>query len=537
MKYIILLMISISSVITVPAQPSPFKIAIEPVEIPGLKGIQSYAYGQAGGKWLIIGGRTDGLHMRQPFGAFRPAGKNVVLTVIDPISYQKWESSITTLATDLKDQLSSTNMQFLQNGKFLYLVGGYGHSESSGKFTTYDKLTVVNVSNTIDAVINSKSLQPFFRQIADSAFAVTGGHLKKMGDTYFLVGGHKFIGRYNPMGPDHGPGFFQQYTDQVRKFSIADDGKNISISNYETITDADAFHRRDYNVVPQVLPGGEEALSVFSGVFQKNARIPFLNSVTIAEKSYAIDYSFAQYYNHYHSAVLPVYSSRESEMHNIIFGGIAQYYDSADVLVQSDEVPFVKTISRVTRNKEGQLAEFKLPVEMPALLGAGSEFILLPAVPHYSNKVVKLDELSADTTLAGHIYGGIVSSLPNVFFINTGEQSYASNKLFKVYIIKNTAADEDKLNVQSNNGLQLQVFPDVAEKKMLINFTLAENTTIEIDILNNDGKVLKNKILKKLNPGAHSVTNSIKAMRPGDVYWVSLKLKNKTYTQKIKIEE
>ncbi len=537
MKYFILLLISLSSAITIYAQTAPFQIVIKSVDIPGLKGVQSYAYGQADGMWLIIGGRTDGLHMRQPFGAFRPAGKNTVLTVIDPVNQKKWESTITALNNDLKDQLSSTNMQFFQNGKILYLVGGYGFSESSGKFITYDKLTAVDVPEIINAVLNNSSLQPYFRQIADTAFAVTGGHLKKMGDTYYLVGGQKFMGRYNPMGPDHGPGFFQQYTDQVRKFTIADDGKNISIGNYETITDADAFHRRDYNVVPQIINSGEEALSVFSGVFQTNARIPFLNSVTISNKSYSVDHSFAQYYNHYHSAVLPVFSSSKSDMHNIVFGGIAQYYDSANVLVQSDEVPFVKTISRVTRNREGKLAEYKLPVEMPALLGAGSEFILLPVVPHYPNKVVKLDELNTDTTLVGHIYGGIASSLPNIFFINTGEESNASNKLFKVYLIKNTDGVSDKLNIQSNNGLQLQVFPDVNEKTFLINFTLAENTTVEIAIADYNGEILKKKTLKSLKPGVHSVANTIKGMKPGDIFWVSLKIRHTSSSQKIKIEK
>ena len=85
-----------------------------------------------------------------------------------------------------------------------------------------------------------------------------------------------------------GQGFFQQYTDQVRKFTIADDGEHISINNYETISDAAAFHRRDYNVVPQILPNGAEGLTSFSGVFQSIANIPFLNCVTIDEKGYNI---------------------------------------------------------------------------------------------------------------------------------------------------------------------------------------------------------------------------------------------------------
>lgn len=86
---------------------------------------------------------------------------------------------------------------------------------------------------------------------------------------------------------------------------------------------------------------------MFSGVFQPIVDLPYLNSVTIDSQGYTIDNSFQQYYNHYHCAVLPMYSASNNEMHNIFFGGIAQYYDDLGVLVQDNNVPFVKTIARV----------------------------------------------------------------------------------------------------------------------------------------------------------------------------------------------
>ena len=67
------------------SQTAPFQISIEPITIPGLGGIQSFAYGQHNGKWLIVGGRLDGLHQRQPFAAFDIAGHNnqiIILTLI-----------------------------------------------------------------------------------------------------------------------------------------------------------------------------------------------------------------------------------------------------------------------------------------------------------------------------------------------------------------------------------------------------------------------------------------------------------------------
>ena len=72
------------------AQTAPFQIAIEPLNISGLGGLQAYAWGQHNGKWLIVGGRLDGLHRRQPFAAFDVAGHNTQIIVVDPVAQQKW---------------------------------------------------------------------------------------------------------------------------------------------------------------------------------------------------------------------------------------------------------------------------------------------------------------------------------------------------------------------------------------------------------------------------------------------------------------
>jgi hypothetical protein len=79
------------------------------------------------------------------------------------------------------------------------------------------------------------------------------------------VPAHKFMGRYNPHGPDHGPGFMQQYTDAIRRFTLQDNGTKISVHFLPEIKDTAHLHRRDFNVVPQVMPNGEQGLTAFSG--------------------------------------------------------------------------------------------------------------------------------------------------------------------------------------------------------------------------------------------------------------------------------
>ena len=61
------------------SQTVPFNINIEPLNITGLGGLQAYAFGQHNGKWLIIGGRLDGLHRRQPFAAFDKANMDCLI--------------------------------------------------------------------------------------------------------------------------------------------------------------------------------------------------------------------------------------------------------------------------------------------------------------------------------------------------------------------------------------------------------------------------------------------------------------------------
>mgnify|MGYP006158159931 CR=1 FL=1 len=123
------------------SQTVPFSISLEPVTIDGLGGLQSFAVGQHNGKWLIAGGRLDGLHRRQPFASFNKEGFNNQLIVIDPVGLQKWTASLLPLPASVQEQLQSTNMQFHQNGNYLYLLGGYGYSATEGTHTTFPFLT------------------------------------------------------------------------------------------------------------------------------------------------------------------------------------------------------------------------------------------------------------------------------------------------------------------------------------------------------------------------------------------------------------
>lgn len=538
MRNLLLVLLAFAATTSSPyAQKTPFDLYLEPVNIPGAGGLQSYAYGRHGNDWLIIGGRLDGLHQRQPFATFDIAGHNLSMQVINPVSGQVWSTSIENLPDALKEQLSSTNMAFVQSGDYLYLAGGYGYSATVGDHTTYDKLTAVNVPGLIAAIQNGLPVSAHFRQISDPAFQVTGGRMLKIYNTYYLVGGQKFIGKYNPMGPNHGPGFIQEYTDQVRRFRISDNGVNLSVLHLPSWTDTEQLHRRDYNVAPQIMPNGQEGLSAFSGVFQQTVDLPFLNAVNIDSSGYAPQSGFNQYYNHYHCAYLPLYSAQENAMHTVFFGGMAQFFDNGGVLVQDNNVPFVRTIARVTRQADGSMAEYKLPVEMPALLGSSAELIPAEGLPMYPNEVIKLDELSSDTTLVGYIYGGIESSGTNIFWVNTGTESEASSRIFKVYVVKNNTNSIHSLNPQSIGSLRMQVFPNPNNGVFGVKYQNTGSNSLWLTISDAKGKVLDREALKPVLPGENTVLKSLGKIPVGAVYFVTLESDTERTTLKTVVQD
>jgi len=529
--FLILVLVSKSN-----AQNAPFQIALEPMNISGLGGLHSFAWGQNDGKWLIIGGRLDGLHRRQPFASFDAAGNNTQIIVVDPVAKKKWSSSLSSLSTAMQEQLSSTNMEFYQQGDYLYLAGGYGYSATSADHITFPNLSAVKVPEVIDAIVNGTSVSSYFRQINDTMFAITGGYINKIYNTFYLSGGQRFIGRYNPMGPNQGPGFIQTYSNSSRKFTIQDDGVTLKVTHLTAIIDAANLHRRDYNVANQILPNGEQGITAFSGVFQVSLDLPYLNSVNIDSNGLTVNAGFSQYYNHYHCAHLPVYSSSKNEMHTVFFGGIAQFYDSMGIMVQNNDVPFVKTIARVTRDGKGSMSEYKLPIEMPALLGAGSEFIPIQSNPQYPNEVLKLDDFSKDTTQVGYIFGGIASTAKNIFFINTGTQSTASSTIFKVYLIKNSTASTHSLNSQSTGTLQMQVYPNPNNGYFMIKFNLKSTDNVKLTITDIKGKVIESGILTDLEIGENTYSRKYRKLSEGGVYFITLETPYEKAFRKVVVE-
>ncbi|MDO8998641.1 MAG: T9SS type A sorting domain-containing protein [Bacteroidota bacterium] len=497
------------------AQTIPFNYAvkIKPITINNLPGLHSYAVAQYNGKWLVIGGRKDGIHARQPFNAFPVASSNTDIYVIDVNTQQFWTASVNGLPTGLKEQLQSTNMNFYQDKDSLYIIGGYGYSSTAVDHITYPNLTSISVSGLINAIVNANSITPYFKQITDQNFAVNGGYLGKIGSTFYLVGGHRFDGRYNPMG---NPTYTQTYVDGLKKFKINNSGSQLSYTNYTTVSDQVHLHRRDYNLMPQIFPNGEEGYTISSGVFQIGLDLPFLYPVDIKASGHFPVTTFNQYLSNYHSAKTALYDSINNVMHSIFFGGMSQYSYINNVLTQDNNVPFVKTISRVSRDANGNLQENVFPNQMPALIGASAEFIPNHLVPHYESEIIKLSQITSDSTLIGHFYGGIYSPQINPFTANNTGVTNAHNVIYEVWIVKSQVSGFKPLD--GTNPLKVTVFPNPTEKQISFKLTLPTSGDLDLFITDVNGKIVVEKTFRDLNSGNQTIDISDKVKLSSGVY-------------------
>jgi hypothetical protein len=491
-----------------------FSISLEEITFADAPGLQSYAYGVWDGKWLLIGGKTNGLHDHRPPFSFLPQTRNTRLWVVDPVGQQVWSSPLSGLPTSLAEQLASTNMQFTQWEDQLVLTGGYGYHSGLDQWMTHPFLTLVDLPEVIEAIMEGNSVAPGFYQLEDDRLAVTGGALGYIDDTFYLIGGHWFDGRYNPM---NGPSFVQEYTDAIRTFELAENGDEWEVENFSEILDPANLHRRDLNVLPQIFPNGSYGFTAFTGVFQYDLDVPWMNVVNIFADDYEVVGDFEQLFNQYHTAHLAVYDGANNSMHNFFFGGIGLYDVDAEGTVWVDSlVPFVSTISRVTRASDGTLAEFVLADKMPGYLGASAELILAEGVPLAGGGILDLDALSEEPTLVGYIFGGIESSQSNLFMQFSGS-SEATNRMFAVYIQKGTNSTAAKVSMLSDQLLD-SVYPNPVNRTLHIQGEAQSSGSLQLLLTDSYGRVHLVETIELTQPGPFAAVLTLDSIPAGKYY-------------------
>lgn len=416
--------------------PPGFKFSVEvvPVSPPSALSLQSAVSAQDDGKWLLFGGRTNGLHNFDPFPGltnFPPKHQNQNIIVIDPKTGQTWTRSraSTGLPASVTDSRVSTNQEHYQRGDRLYTIGGYGVQTGSGQFTTFDTLTSISVSGLINAVVTGGDVASQVRQVQDPRLRVTGGEIAPIGHRSILVFGQDFEGGYNPGNS----GFTQIYANEIKSFHIVDNSRGFSITNYATQIDPTDLRRRDYSLSPSVEPDGTPSLIGFGRVFTPAGNAS-RNPVRIGPRGHGkVDVNYQQYFSQYDTAHVPMFDGLYGSALTLFLGGISLYdYDPATgTLSQDSMLPFVNDVTTYVRSANGSSQEYIMPARLPGLLGAEAAFFTADGVPTTSNGVVRLAKLEGPTVV-GYMYGGIESTVPNT--TNPETQTTASSKVFAVVV-------------------------------------------------------------------------------------------------------
>jgi len=509
-------------VLRVAAQnPGHFDLQLDTVTIPGLPGLHSFAAATHSGKWIILGGRRDGMH--QKFNAFPTSTANQRIYVVAPESGQVWQRPLSELPDTLQEQLRSTNMEFFQQGETLLFAGGYGRSEVAQNHITYPYLTLVNVPGLMNAVINGNLLQPHFQQIRDTFFAVTGGQLLPLADTFYLVGGHRFDGVYsaNSTNPT------QFYSNAIRKFTLAPGTAGMRVAHQSKVVDELNLHRRDYNLTPQVFENGEWGLTAFSGVFQPGlALAPFLNILEIRASGHAPVNGFSQFLVNYHCAKTQLWAQSANETHTLFFGGISNYWlDENDSLRKDNRLPFVKTVSRVSRLKDGSYQEVPFAAKLPWHTGTSAEFMPANGLPTFANGMVDYDQLPLGKTLLGYIVGGIVTpdAQPNPFTANTVGITSASARLIQVFLEKKASSHTTEKPLDGRFDLAVKVSPNPASDHWDVRLRLPQTGHLRALLQDAQGHIVRRLDLNQQVAGIAGF--SLPALDlPAGAYWLTVNL-------------
>jgi len=466
---------------------APFSIRLEKHSPEAFPALQSFVWAQNGPEVLILAGRTDGLHKRQPFAAFDQAGIQGKWWVWNTQNDSVWSYTPSGFPASISEQLSSSNAQFVQIADTLLISGGYAYSPTANAHTTFGYLSSVIVSKSIQAIKNGQSPLSYFQQTADSRFKVTGGHMLSFNDEIILAGGHLFDGSYNPMGPDHGQGFTQAYTNSVRRFQIQV-SPQLTVTRFSSDYDSLLFHKRDYNALPLYMADGTWQIGLFSGVFQYSADLPWTNLVTWTPQGWQEVAGFEQLLNQYHTAQISLISTAKNRQYSLFFGGIGLYTTDANGnLVKDVNVPFVDHISLVERGENNQFSEYLMDTPMPARLGAAAAFIPASGLAHLGEGL-KYDALpSQQETWIGTIVGGIESDQDNVFTSNNA-LSRSNAALYKVFITPNAAAN--LRSIESFNDWKLMAYTENQGESIVIQFQQPFSGKTVLRFFDETGKML-----------------------------------------------
>jgi hypothetical protein len=330
--------------IPLPEDSLPYRVTIEQAGFTLPAGLHSFAFAVHEGEWLLIAGRSNGLHdvdnTNPNVNPFPPSEQNTIVFVVNPRTktthYRSLHDPSAKLSQGQIDLLSASNTLFYyaKNKNTLYLVGGYGVDTASNTMGTKSSLTAIDVPRLIKWVKNpgkSKSAAKCVRTIFHPIFQLTGGVMLQSDEhqPFLLAFGQNFDGNYTIDKTG-------SYSRQIRPIQIIDNGRDLFVQIYPQPELLPTYRRRDLNVIPVIKKNGKSlsmSFSALSGVFTpvdiNNTPGAWTIPIEIEPdgSSRMLDpndpNTFAQAMNNYSCANVGLYSIKKNKMYTLLFGGIS----------------------------------------------------------------------------------------------------------------------------------------------------------------------------------------------------------------------
>ncbi|WP_225411299.1 hypothetical protein [Stigmatella hybrida] len=499
--------------------PPQYTIDLNSITLPSLPGLHSLVHAQgspaASSRWLLIGGRTNGLHAFTqssdggtvpPPNAFPPSQANRTLWVVDPVMKQVWQAPLPSTPA-IADALGTTNASAVQDGNTLYVIGGYGLNSATQQMTTFPALTSIQVDQTINAIVAGQPFTQYLQQTStyydcpaagmaaytpcfntasskckpgpgwaacqqqaqtdclrvqkkataacgqavqkgavkglptDTGYyaKVAGGGMQKVGNVFWLVFGQDFEGLYSVNEGDYGKWPVSQvYTERFTAmwFGMLQNKLTAAVLNViPSDPNSNQFHRRDLNVLSVLDSDGTTPLvAAYGGVFVPGENTGYQQPIYLKGGANPMTATpvldpYAQMMSQYECATLRMFDANAKAMTTAFFGGISLYYLNPQTkkLSLDSGLPFINTLSVLTRNADGSHTEFVRSAPMAGYLGSNALFVPNPTVARTSGGIIALNPLT-QKTLAGWFYGGIQANAPQ------NGTSTASSAVYEVWL-------------------------------------------------------------------------------------------------------
>lgn len=477
-----------------------YTVSVSSTSLSNAPALQSYAHGVDGSKWLLFAGRTNqnlddgGLHDlngNYTSTSFVPMSYNQDIMVYDVANDQIQGMTLENMLSTVKNNqpksstlyttLSSfqtifrnSNPLATQEGEYMYVIGGYGppidQVENGAAYITFDQVAKIHVPSMIALVtgdltnVNWKEVMAFG---TNSKLVSTGGEMFKLGDTFYVAGGHDFTNNS------------QKYLDAVYPFTITRNlgGNTLTINVDAPISDmtkeelskpySDAhskFRRRDGPTTPALFKNAQGALtqgiSFYGGVFKPDSivgtgsnKVTWHNAwnhaiyvhpgVSESGNYYTFDNGSNQQNNNvYACADLEFYDSNADQVHTFLFGGIGNGEVQSPFALSYFTNKLMHITYDMSEKKSTPVVANNNVFGTDFFYGAESRFIpnasvVRTKVGNTTSDVIDIMATMGDnnTIELGHIFGGIEAFVkdPGTF---GPKKSAASKKVWKVTLTR-----------------------------------------------------------------------------------------------------